>query len=138
MRVVVDASVVVKWFISEPLSDRALRLRDPSFDLCSPELLKLEVGSTLWKLARRGAIDSATLEHIARLLDRAPIRFVADASLAAAALGLARRLDHPIYDCVYLALAQAEAAPLVTDDSSLIERARAGGLERLVLPLAGL
>ena len=39
-----------------------------------------------------------------------------DADLARAALGLARELDHPVYDCVYLALARRRGAPFITLD----------------------
>ena len=42
--------------------------------------------------------------------------------LAAAALDLALRRDHPAYDCFYVALAMREAAPLATADRRLAER----------------
>jgi len=38
------------------------------------------------------------------------------------ALVLAHRLKHPVYDCVYLALAQSEGAALVTADERLLAR----------------
>jgi predicted nucleic acid-binding protein len=34
-------------------------------------------------------------------------------------LALACHLDHPVYDCLYLALARREAAILLTDDQRL-------------------
>ena len=37
---------------------------------------------------------------------------------------LAVHIDHPVYDCVYLACAEAAAAPLVTADERLAQRAR--------------
>ena len=39
------------------------------------------------------------------------------------AAALAVQIDHPVYDCVYLACAEAEAAPLVTADERLSRRA---------------
>ena len=42
-----------------------------------------------------------------------------DRQLQAEALALACHLDHPVYDCVYLALARREAALLVTADKRL-------------------
>jgi len=36
------------------------------------------------------------------------------------ALELAIELDHPIYDCFYLALAERERCPLVTADKRLV------------------
>jgi predicted nucleic acid-binding protein len=44
--------------------------------------------------------------------------------LAARAAALARKLDHPVYDCLYLALAEAEGAPLVTADRRFLPLAR--------------
>jgi predicted nucleic acid-binding protein len=36
------------------------------------------------------------------------------------ALALACHLDHPVYDCLYLALARREAAVLLTADQKLM------------------
>jgi predicted nucleic acid-binding protein len=44
--------------------------------------------------------------------------------LAARALELAVDLRHPIYDCLYLALAERERAPIVSADARLISAAR--------------
>jgi predicted nucleic acid-binding protein len=38
-------------------------------------------------------------------------------------MDLARRLSHPVYDCVYLALAERERARFVTADQRLLRRA---------------
>jgi predicted nucleic acid-binding protein len=46
------------------------------------------------------------------------------APLAARALELAFALDHPVYDCFYLALAEAEQVGLVTADGRLESRLR--------------
>jgi predicted nucleic acid-binding protein len=50
---VVDASVVVKWFIWEPHRDKAMELlagfRGKSLDLTAPDLVVAEVASALWK-----------------------------------------------------------------------------------------
>ena len=42
-----------------------------------------------------------------------------DRQLQAEALALACHLDHPVYDCLYLALARREAATLVSADRRL-------------------
>jgi predicted nucleic acid-binding protein len=51
------------------------------------------------------------------------------------AMTIARVLDHPVYDCFYLALAQKEAAALVTADRRLVERVRATPWEGRVVAL---
>ena len=53
-------------------------------------------------------------------------------------MDLARRLDHPLYDCVYLALAEREEATLVTADQRLRRRLSARKLEIAVADLRSL
>ncbi len=52
------------------------------------------------------------------------MRWTPTEQLAAEALALALDLDHPVYDCVYLALAIARDLPLVTADRRLIAAAQ--------------
>ena len=54
------------------------------------------------------------------------------------AVAIARELDHPVYDCFYLAVSEALDAPLVTADGRLLARVagtpfsrRTQGLQRL-------
>jgi predicted nucleic acid-binding protein len=42
--------------------------------------------------------------------------------LAARAAAIALELEHPVYDCFYLALREAQRAPLVNADRRLIAR----------------
>jgi predicted nucleic acid-binding protein len=52
---VIDASVVVKWHVTEIHSVEALRLlRDNAPALHAPDLVFPEVGNILWKKVRRG------------------------------------------------------------------------------------
>jgi len=47
-RIVVDASVVVKWLIPEDQSLRAVSLRE-RFDFAAPDLIHAEIVNILWK-----------------------------------------------------------------------------------------
>ena len=62
LRYVIDCSVVVKWFLPEADSDRALLLRDAlmsdNCELLSPDLLSIEFTNVLWK--RRTEVDEST------------------------------------------------------------------------------
>ena len=51
---VVDASVVVKWFVPEVHSDAARRLLTLSHEYFAPDLLFAETANTIWKKIRRG------------------------------------------------------------------------------------
>lgn len=120
---VVDASIAVKWLVNEPGSVQAARLLEQDLVLHAPELIFLEAGNALWTLARRQIISRDEAAGAVRLLTEAPL--IADHSakdLLPAAFGLAADLDHPIYDCCYLALAMQLRYPLITADAKFHEK----------------
>jgi hypothetical protein len=53
---VVDASVAVKWLVTENFSEQAARLLDEELTLIAPELLFAQAGNALWAMCRRGII----------------------------------------------------------------------------------
>ena len=69
-------------------------------------------------------------EAALRTLRAGAVTFTSDATLLDVAVGLARRLAHPIYDCLYLALCRREEAMLATFDARLARHATA-----LAIPL---
>ena len=72
-RVVVDASVAVKWFIPEALSSEARGLLAPEYELLAPDLLWVELGNALWKKHRRRELDAETAPRLLRDFARVPI-----------------------------------------------------------------
>ena len=54
MRLVVDASVAVKWLVTEPDSDIARELAAGGDDLHAPRLMTSEIANTLWRKTRSG------------------------------------------------------------------------------------
>jgi predicted nucleic acid-binding protein len=120
VKLVVDASVAIKWMIEEQDSALADRLLDGAHDFLAPELIVAEVISAAWKQRRRGAIDDAQFEDIVVRMADGPIECRPLRPLVPRAAAMARELDHPIYDCLYLALVEAENAPMVTADRRLV------------------
>ena len=123
MKWVVDASVAAKWLAPEPDSPLAEALLDD--ELIVPDLLFAEVGNILWKKQMRAEMDAATTQVGARWLLQVRLQVHDSASLLSDALALALKLQHPAYDCFYLALAQRVNVPLVTADRRLHARCRA-------------
>jgi predicted nucleic acid-binding protein len=118
---VIDASVVVKWYLRESGSEAALGfLAEP--DLIAPQFLLIEFSNVLAKFVRRGSLKAD--EALAYCADLpATVSFpVDDDTLIEAALRLAMQHQHPVYDCLYVALAIREFAPLITADRRLAER----------------
>lgn len=114
---VVDASVAVKWLVTEPFSFEAARLLHNGLTLIAPELIFAEGTNALWAMCRRGDITGADFAEAVHVLKAAPVAVpVSMRQLAAAAARLAIDLDHPTYDCFYLALAMQEQQPVVTAD----------------------
>lgn len=123
---VVDASVAVKWLVTEEHSDGAVRLLRGELTLVAPELVFAEVANALWAMRRRGHIDRADAAAAVDTLRDAPIVVPFSMSqLAAAAVGLSLDIDHPVYDCFYLALAYRSGYPVVTADKRFLGKARA-------------
>jgi predicted nucleic acid-binding protein len=122
---VVDASVAVKWLVAEAHSEQAARLLDGEWRLIAPELVFAEAANALWAMCRRGDIGKAELVEAIDTLKTAPIAVPSSMrQLAAAASRLAADLDHPVYDCFYLALALQEQYPVVTADTRFHEKVR--------------
>lgn len=122
---VVDASVVVKWFVTEELSGEAAALLERGATLVAPELVFAEVSNALWAMRRRGEIGAADFDDATDALRAAPFAIPHPMRrLAAAAARLAVDLDHPVYDCFYLALAVLEQYPVVTADRRFHDKVR--------------
>lgn len=119
---VVDASIAVKWVIPEVLSDKADRVRDGEDDVLAPDLLLIEVANALWKKTAAEEISAREADAAFDLVRRSGIDLRPTAPLLPHAMDVARRLGHPVYDCVYLALAEREDAAFVTADQRLLRR----------------
>jgi len=116
---VLDASAAIRVITGDPVASQWLDQLEHAPLVLAPELMLSEVANTLWKLQRSGnlsGLDPHTLLADARdLVDQ----IEADRHLQVEALALACHLDHPVYDCLYLALARREAAQLVSADQRL-------------------
>ena len=119
MRVTVDASVAVKWFVAEDYRKEARLLLGPRIERYAPDLLPVECANAMWKKARRREIASAApfLDEITKL--SGVIRIQSSAALLRDATETALRIGHPVYDSLYIACARLTASVLVTADRKL-------------------
>ena len=120
MRFVVDASVAVKLLLDEHDSDAARELVASGDELHAPRLMASEVGNALWRRARLGQIERADAGSALASMTDMPVRWNEDETLSADAVRLALALDHPVYDCMYLALAHRIGATVVTADRRFV------------------
>ncbi|MBN1762779.1 MAG: type II toxin-antitoxin system VapC family toxin [Methanomicrobia archaeon] len=125
-KVVIDASVVAKWFLEEVYSTEALRLRDKyisgKVELASPCIMPYEV---LNALRYSGVYTKDALMSVVRSLERYGIELW-DLRLAYGqkVAKVAMDLDITVYDASYVALAGIVNARLVTADEELVAKAK--------------
>ena len=120
--VVVDASVALKWVVEEEGSDAAVDLAQ--HELWAPDLMRIECANALWAKARRGELDHAEVVERADALGTVPMTLVPQEDVLSDAVRLALELGHPVYDCLYLALAVQRDTYVVTADRRFVNVVR--------------
>ena len=116
---VVDASVVIKWFVPEIHSDAARRLLAASHQYLSPDLLFSELGNAIWKKVRRGELSAGEGQRLAADISSIAVETVPTRGLMIDAHALAIATGLTVYDAMYLALAVRLKTALVTADDRL-------------------
>lgn len=132
LTLVVDTSVALKWYVEEPESERAEALVGGG--LVAPDWMLAEVANALWKKVMKGEITRdhacAVLPHLSETVALHPATELAEAALEAAL-----ELRHPIYDGLFLVLAEELSADLVTADLRLIHACRGTRFESRIRQL---
>lgn len=134
MRLVVDASVALKWFLrgrpGELYVDNAMAVaaaiaRSPT-ELFAPVHWEAEVISVLARL-EPGLVDDALVE-----LDDMRPTINAGVPVLRRAADLSAALNHHLFDTLYQAVALEEGATLVTADEAYFNKAKEQGAIQLL------
>ncbi len=120
--IIVDASVAVKWVVSEPGSAEAVALLERE-RLGAPALWLSEAANALWAKAIRGQLTPDEARGQAADLADAPVVSIGLPGLLPVAMRLALDLKHPIYDCFYLSAALQRDTYVVTADRRFVGKA---------------
>jgi predicted nucleic acid-binding protein len=115
---IVDASVAAKWLVDEEHGAEAIALFDRDL-LIAPDLLPTEVRNALLARVRRGLNSPDKARRAEAAVDSFEVALAPTGTLLGRAFELGLSLAHPIYDCVYLALALERELTLVTADRRL-------------------
>jgi predicted nucleic acid-binding protein len=118
---VIDASIAIKWVVEEHGTAEALTLRQKAV-LIAPDLLVPECANILWKKVQRHELLVEEALLAARLLQGAEIELLPMRSLFEIATRISIEIDHPAYDCVYLALADENDCQFVTADERILRK----------------
>ena len=132
--IVVDASVVVKWFNVEEYSENAERLKDKhvkaQVTLVSPALMVFEVLNALRYNPELGASD--VKEALGDLLG-IQIKLYPVEEWMSQAIMLAYDYGLTIYDASYIALANHLNCLLYTADSELLKKVKSDNIKHVSL-----
>ena len=131
-RFVVDASVAIKWYVSEVHSAEANRYFEPSVVRHAPDLLLSEIANILWKKTNRGELTSSEAIRIVNAVRGSDITFHPLRDLVAPALTIALTTGRSAYDSIYLALSDSLGIEMVTADGKLLRGLQGGPYAHLV------
>jgi predicted nucleic acid-binding protein len=116
---VLDASVVVKWFVPEIHSDAARRLLLLPHEYVAPDLLFAETANTIWKKIRREELTAEEGQRLAADIGHIAVETVPCQALAEDAHALANATGRTVYDSMYVALAVRLNTQSITADDRL-------------------
>lgn len=131
---VVDASVGIKLFVNEELSEEATALFDgltqePPVHLYVPDLFYPECANILWKYVRRYNYPAGDARDALQTLGDLSLRPIASSLFLNDALNLALDREVSAYDACYVALADNLEIPLVTADNRLVRKLDGCGVD---------
>ena len=125
MNLVIDASVLIKFYIPEILADRAehllAKVEKSDIDLLAPDLIYPETGNALCKKQRLKELTRSEVEQITDAILSLPLKTEASKSMLPLALDIAVAYVITVYDAIYVSIAKVYEATLITADRKLVD-----------------
>ncbi len=125
MNLVIDASVLIKFYVPEILSDKAeellTKVEQGDVMLLAPDLIYPEVGNILWKKQRIKELTRSEVEEITDAFVLLPLK-IEDSKLLlplAMDIGIAYRIT--VYDAIYVSMARVYEIKMMTADRKLAD-----------------
>lgn len=123
-KVVVDSSVVIKWYVPQPYSLEAREIlkayQNGSLLLLAPDLIYAEVGNIIWKIQRFQGLSNTDAQDILNAFQLIAFELTPAASLLNDAYYLAINHQRSVYDALYVALSIRQQCQFVTADEKLV------------------
>lgn len=117
---VVDASVAVKWVVTEIHSESARRLLERNYTLLVPDFFFAEVTNVFWKRVQRQEDNTDNAKVALEAIASQPLQVYPSLELMFSAFDMAVQTKRAVYDCVYLTLAIKSQCLMVTADEKLV------------------
>jgi len=118
--IVLDASVLIKLYINEVGSRRAINAVKNAESLLAPDLLWSETGNILWKYVRRGELNADDAQGMLADMLQMPIDIIRSEVLLPEAFKIAAQTERTVYDAMYVALAMQSNTVMLTADERLV------------------
>jgi len=122
---VIDASVLIKFYIPEILSEKAeillANVERGDIQLLAPDLIYPEAGNILWKKQRLKELTRPEVEEITDVILSLHLKMEASNSLLPLAVDIAIAYGITVYDASYLSLAKIYETTLITADRKLTD-----------------
>jgi predicted nucleic acid-binding protein len=129
MRYVIDSSVMIKWVLAEPDSNKALGLRDDLrnsvHELLSPDIFTVEAAHALTRAERQLRISVGQARALFLDMLTTPPHVFPSQPFLLAAIDISSSMRIGVYDCIYVALAEHEKCELITADTTLVRALQA-------------
>ncbi|MFN0144900.1 MAG: type II toxin-antitoxin system VapC family toxin [Dehalococcoidia bacterium] len=120
IKLVIDASVSVKWLIPEELHEQAQAVQERGDELIAPGHWRTELVNAVWKKhASKRDIGREACETAMKIGLALPMNIVPVEELLESAVQLALQHSRTVYDSLYIALALREKCQFVTADLKL-------------------
>jgi predicted nucleic acid-binding protein len=124
--VILDSSVIAKWFFSEVDTDKALEIKEKftnnSISIAVPVLLYYEINNILKTAVKTFRIDPK--EALKAYNAFLKLNFITYSSelIMGKILEIAMRFDISSYDAAYISLAEYLQIPFLTADQKLLDK----------------
>ena len=125
MNLVIDASVLIKFYVPETLSDKAegllTRVEQGDVMLLAPDLIYPEVGNILWKKQRIKELTRSEVEEITDAIVSLPLKIEASKLLLPLAIDIGIAYKITLYDAIYISMARVYEIKMMTADRKLAD-----------------
>jgi predicted nucleic acid-binding protein len=126
MKYVLDASVALKWVLTEDNSDKALVIRDNARngmdELIAPDFFAAECGHACFRAERRKILTVGDARKcLAAILADCP-NLEESLTLLPRAAAICQQWQTGFYDAIYVTLAEREGCQFVTADERLVAK----------------
>jgi predicted nucleic acid-binding protein len=124
MKYVIDSSVTVKWVLTEPDSDKALKLRDDlrnsAHEFISPDIFTVEVAHALTRAERQTRLLPGQARTLLLDILTTPPHIFPFQPFLLRAIEISSIMRIGVYDCIYVALAEQEKCELASADTTMV------------------